>query len=119
MAKIKSHPITITIDTEVDDSVASGTLEVSGTLRGIVCDGSADMTGATYTLAITDKNGGTVFSRASITKNVTTEIWADKYGGTAEYSPLETPMAGPITVTITSVGNEAADRTFVVYVYFE
>lgn len=118
MAKIKTYPVTMLIDVSADDSVATGSLNVNGTLKGLVLV-APDMTGATYTFAITDEHGATVFTRASITKNVTTTIWSDKYGGNAEYSPLDTPLMGPLTLTLTSVGNEAADRSYSIYIYYE
>lgn len=118
MAKVKTHATTMLIDQSVEDSIATGTLDVNGTLKGLVIV-APDMTGATYTFEITDEHGATVFTRASIAKNATTTIWSDKYGGNAEYSPLDTPLMGPLTLTLTSVGNEVADRSFSVYIYYE
>lgn len=46
-------------------------------------------------------------------------IWADKYGGSAEYRPLHTPLNGPVTITITSPSAEEEARNFTVFVYYE
>lgn len=75
----------------------------------------------TLTAAITDKNGLTVFSRASLAENTTTTIWADKYNelGTTivEGKLLRTPMLGPVTFTLTP--SAATHGTFNIYVYYE
>jgi|SRR3989304_1385742 len=114
-----SYAVKVLIDVSGDDTVGSATVSTDfGTLRGIVAT-APNTVGTTFTLGITDKNGGTVFSRASIPENDTTSIWSDKYGGASEYSPLNNPMLGPIIITVTSSGTEVADQTYTVYLYYE
>lgn len=75
----------------------------------------------TYTLAITDRYGMAVFSRASLAEGATSTIWADKYNELSttkvEGALLRTPLVGPVTVTVTS--SAATSGTFYVYVYYE
>lgn len=75
----------------------------------------------TYTVSITDKNSMTVFSRATLAEGTTSTIWADKYDeiGTTivESKLLRTPLAGPVTITITA--SAATTGTFHTYIYFE
>jgi len=49
----------------------------------------------------------------------TSTVWADLYGGTNEYKPLNNPVSGPMDVVLTVSGNEAYDRDFTVYIYYE
>lgn len=66
-------------------------------------------------VAITESKSLQVFGKGASTVT----IFADKYGGTAVYTPLKTPMSGPITITLTSTATETQDRTFTVYIYYE
>ena len=117
-----TYAVPITISS--GDTAASATLvPVHGFLRGISATAGAMDASDTYTVAITDVNGITVFSRASLAESATTTIWADKYNelGTTkvEGELLNTPLAGPVTVTVTaSAQQDDADVSYTIYIYY-
>jgi hypothetical protein len=119
MSRIKTYTVPLTIADE-STTISATLVPVTGILRGLAVTAGALDSSDTYTVAITDKHGITVFTRGTLAESSTTTIWADKYGGTAEYQPLCTPIAGPVTVTITASAeqNDAA-VAFIVYLYFE
>jgi len=122
MSKLKSYTVPLTILDESTVIAATG-VPVTGFLRGLAVTAGSMDSSDTYTIAITDQNGITVFSRASLAESSTTTIWADKYNELSttivEGKLLNTPMAGPVTVTITASAeqNDAAVE-FSVYIYY-
>lgn len=118
MVGIKTYPITVTIVR--GDTSATESVPVSGYLRGVSVTAGAMQDGSTYTVAITDKYGMTVYSKGSLSPSQTTTNWGDLYGGTTAVHPLEVPMAGPVDVVITA--NKAqnnADAVCTVYLYYD
>jgi hypothetical protein len=123
MSKLKAYTVPLTID-QGSSSDSATLVPVTGYLKGIAVTAGAMDGSDTYTVAITDKYGITVFSRGSLAESSTTTIWADKYNelGTTkvEGALLNTPMSGPCTVTITaSATQDDADVDYIVYIYFE
>ena len=116
--KLNSYTVPLTIVDESTAISATG-VPVTGFLRGLAVTAGALDSSDTYTVTITDQNGVTVFTRGSLAESSTTAIWADKYGGTNEYTPLCIPMAGPVTVTITAdeEQNDAA-VDYITYIYY-
>ncbi len=120
---LKTYKVALTVDQ--GSSSDSATVPVTGYLRGLYCSaGAMDDDTQTYTVAITDEHGATVFSKASLAQNANTAIWADKYNelGTTrvEGDLLNTPMAGDITLTLTtSLAQYDAAVNYTVVVYYE
>lgn len=119
--KTYTVPVTIsrngTADTESD-------VPVSGYLKGISVTAGAMEDGSTYTVAIKDKHGMAVYSKSSMTPGTTTTVWADKYNelGTTktEGELLNTPMAGPIDVTVTASATQGhMSVAYSVYIYYD
>lgn len=81
---------------------------VNGLVRAIYIN-APDLTSSdTYTFALVgSKTGQTLYSKASLVKNTQTNILID-----ANNYPLQIPIDGACTVTITSSGAEGAARTF-------
>ena len=119
MVGIKTYTVPVTIS-RGDTSVTSSDVPVSGYLKGVSVTAGTMEDGSTFTVAITDKNGMTVYSKASLTPGTTTTNWADLYGGTTAVHPLEVPMAGPVDVAITaSKAQNNADVSCSVYLYYD
>ena len=123
MSKLKTYTVPLTI-AKAGTSISATGVPVSGYLKGIAVTAGAMDGSDTYTVSITDKHGITVFSRASLAESSTSTIWADKYNelGTTkvEGELLSTPMAGPVTVTVTaSAAQDDAAVAYSVYIYFE
>lgn len=118
MGKIYSYPFAVTIADE-STAITSDSVPITGTLRGISCTAGAMDASDTYTFAIKDKHGITVFSRATLAESSTTNIWADANGAT-ELTPLARPMVGNVTITITASAeqNDAA-VDYSGYIYYE
>lgn len=117
-----TYTVPVTIADEGTSAAVTG-VPVEGFLRGVAVTAGAMDGSDTYTVAITDKHGITVFSRASLAESTTSTIWADKYNelGTTkvEGELLNTPMAGPVTVTITaSAAQNDAAVSYTVYIYY-
>lgn len=114
---LKTYTIPLTI-VRGDTSVTKNVL-VNGYLKGVSVTTGAMQDGSTYTIAITDKHGMTVYSKASLAHSSTVTNWADLYGGSTAVHPLEIPMAGPVDVTITT--SKAQNNSYVactVYLYY-
>jgi len=117
---LKTYKVALTIDRYSSSDSAS--VPITGYLKGLFCTAGAMDDGDTYTVAITDEHSATVFSRASLAGNTTTTIWADKYNELSttkvEGALLNTPMAGDITLTVTSSSQQdvaAVDYTVAIY----
>ena len=123
MSKLKSYTVPITIADEGTSAEAT-LVPVTGYLKGVSVLAGAMDGSDTYTVAITDENGATVFSRATLAEGVRTTIWSDKYNelGTTivEGKLLNTPMAGPVTVTVTaSAAQNDAAVAYAVTLYYD
>lgn len=118
MVGVKTYTIPVTIVR--GDTSATVEVPVSGYLKGVSVTAGAMQDGSTYTVAITDKNGMTVYSKGSLSPNQTTTNWGDLYGGATAVHPLEVPMAGPVNVVITaSKAQSNADVVSTVYLYYD
>lgn len=102
---IQRYKISLTILSGTTNIVSSA-LPLNGLLRGISVSAPA-MTGASYTAAVKDADGFTVYSKSGITPNALTSAYID-----ANNQPLQLPLSGGHTITLTSAGTEAADRAF-------
>lgn len=104
--KLSRNPYTVTIDFSEDTTV--GTLagvSLNGILRGILLD-VPDLTGTTtLTFTITDESGYTVYTKASIAENQKTALYVD-----ANNIPLELPLVGSHTLTVTASNAQGADQ---------
>ena len=123
MSKLKSYAFVATIADE-GTSIVTSDVPVTGYLKGVAVTAGAMDASDTYTITIADKNGVTVFSRASLAESTTSVIWADKYNelGTTivDGHLLNTPMAGPVDVTITaSAAQNDAAVEYTVFIYYE
>jgi hypothetical protein len=81
--------------------------QLNGLLRGIIVTAPVLTSSNTYTVTIKDVDGNTIYSKASLVANTTTGAFVD-----ANNQPLQLPLSGAHTITITSSGTEGADRTF-------
>lgn len=103
----------------VAPQIASGeqsgesSVELSGFLVGILIS-APDLTGANYSITITDSDDFQLFTQASLTKNQATQIYKD-----ADNMPLRLPAGGTYTVTVNSGSNEASDRDFAIKLLME
>lgn len=81
---------------------------VSGLIRAIYINAPALTSSDTYTVTITGPlTGQTLFTKASLVAAAKTNILID-----ANNYPLQIPIEGACTVTITSSGTEGAQRSF-------
>lgn len=82
--------------------------ETNGILRGIAVS-APQMTEATYTIAIKDGNsfGHTLFTSGNLNKNAVSSVFLFDAN-----NPLEIPLTGLSTLSVTSAGAEGAARTF-------
>lgn len=122
MSKLLTNTVPITID-QLASSGSATLVPVSGYLKGVSVLAGAMDGSDTYTVAITDKIGATVFSRATLAEGSRSTIWADKYNELSttkvEGSLLNTPMAGPVTVTVTaSAQQDDASVDYKVTIYY-
>jgi len=113
--RIIKHKLKVTIDVSANATTAtSDSFPMNGILKGIAIV-APDLDGTnTYTVTLKDADDSiTVFERASLTENTTTAIFLD-----SNNRPLELPLHGNMTVTITSSGTETADREFTIIIYY-
>ena len=121
--KTYAVPLTLVAGT-ASIATATKSVPVSGYLKGVSVTAGAMDGSDTYTVAIADNYGITVFSRATLAESSTSTIWSDKYNelGTTivDGHLLDTPLAGPVTVTITaSAQQDDANESYTVYIYYE
>lgn len=80
----------------------ANTASLNGKIRGIVAN-VPQLTGVTtITLAITDQDGATVYSKAAIAENAVTGFYID-----ANNYPLQIPVAGVLTLTVTQTNAQS------------
>jgi len=116
---LRTYAVPLTID-RGDTSVTGSDVSVSGYLKGVSVTAGDMQDGSTYTIAVADKNGMTVYSKGSLSPSQTTTNWADLYGGSTAVHPLEIPMVGPVDVTITAdKAQNNADVSCTVYLYYD
>lgn len=103
------------IDQSADaDQIITSAFELNGLLRGILIT-SPDLDDTdTFSITIKDADGYTIFTRASLAESTLHNIFTD-----TNNHPLQLPLTGNHTVTITASGDQAADRTFVVKLLVE
>lgn len=89
----------------VADGQTVGTIDtgsINGLIRGITAN-VPQLTGATtITLAITDANGATVYSKAAIAENAVFSAYLD-----ANNFPLQIPINGVLTLTVTQTNAQS------------
>jgi hypothetical protein len=113
--KIKriTKPLTLAYETDADTII--GTVEINGIFRGAsITVPNMDYSNGTVTATITNAEGGTVWSKASIAEGATTSVFID-----SNNYYFQQPLYGTQTLTITANTGQTADREFVFYVYYE
>lgn len=88
-------------------TTASVSTAFNGLLRGIQVNAPDLDSTNTYTLALTDQDGYTTYSKASIAENSRYTAFVD-----ANNQPLQLPLSGTYSVAITTSGTQTADRAF-------
>lgn len=78
------------------------TAELNGLIVGILANIPQCTGTTTVTLAITDADGFTVYSKATIAENAKTAAFVD-----ANNHPLKLPVAGVLTLTITQTNAQS------------
>lgn len=107
---IQRYKATLVIDVSEDAAViVSAPREFNGRLVGVIPTAPNLDDSDTYTVAIKDVDGNTIYSKASLAESVASPQFVD-----ANNHPLRLPMSGNHTITITASGDQAADRTFTV-----
>lgn len=102
-------PGTIIDQSEDADQIITSAFAVNGILKGILIT-SPDLDDTdTFTITLKDAGGYTIFTRGTLAEGTLLGIFTD-----ANNFPLELPLSGNHTITITTSGDQAADRTFVV-----
>ena len=96
--------ITIAAD---DDEIVSSTFELNGILKGFEIDPPDLDDTDTFTITLKNAQGGTVFTKASIPEIAPIGIYTD-----ANNRPIEVPLHGNYTLTITASSAQAANRQF-------
>jgi hypothetical protein len=95
----------------VADGQTVGTINtdsLNGLIRGIIAN-VPQLTGTTtITLAITDQDGATVYSKASIAENAKTGAYID-----ANNYPLQIPVSGVLTFTVTQTNAQSGAASVV------
>ena len=94
------------------------TMEVNGVVEQIAVAVNDNTGNRTATVTITDENGATLFTKASIAENATTTYFARSYKATqdADFNPFL--AVGTLTATITPSGDPGASgMTVDVYLY--
>lgn len=88
---------------------ADATNSLHGVLKGIHANVPQLDGTTTVTVAITDADGFTVFSKAAIAENAKTPIYVD-----ANNQPLSIPVSGNHTITVTASGAQSGGNDTVV-----
>lgn len=99
-------------------SAVAKTMEVNGIVEQIAVKINDNTGNRTGTVVITDANGATLFSKASIAENATTTYFARSYKSTqdADFNPCI--AVGTLTATITPSGDPGASgMTVDVFLY--
>lgn len=103
MAKfqIQRYKTTLTI-ADGGTTATSSAVELNGLLKGITVVAPALTGSNTLTVAIKDADGTTIYSKASIAESATATAFVD-----ANNHPLQLPLSGNHTITVTSSGTES------------
>lgn len=115
--KIQRYTTTVTIpqnqDTEDSELIGAGGLandQLNGILKGFTVV-APNLTGSAFTLYLLGQRGETLFSKASMTKGVTTHVNQD-----ANNRPLEIPLAlqgvAPVRIKSTGTPDASGELTF-------
>lgn len=88
-------------------SIVGAAVALNGRLLGVITTAPALTSSNTYTVAVKDADGNTIYSKASLAANAVTTAFID-----ANNQPLRLPLSGAHTITLTSSGTEGADRAF-------
>jgi hypothetical protein len=88
-------------------TTASVSTNLNGLLRGVQVNAPDLDSTNTYTVTITDQDGYTTYTKASIAENSRYTAFID-----ANNQPLQLPLTGTYGVAITTSGAQAAGRAF-------
>jgi hypothetical protein len=112
---IKKYALPLTLTITSNDHIITGTVVLNGTFKGAsITVPALSYTGGTVTATITNEEGGTVWTKASIAESTTTSIFAD-----ANNQYFRQPLSGTQTLKIETSTGQSANRNFVFYVYYE
>lgn len=104
---IQRSKTTLVLAYATNATTISASVGLNGLLRGIqVLAPDLDSTN-TYSITITDADGFTIYTKASLTENTRTTAYVD-----ANNQPLQLPLSGTHTITIVTSGSQTTDRTF-------
>ena len=94
------------------------TMQVNGIVEQIAVAVNNNTGNRTGTVTITDENGATLFTQASIAENATTTYFARSYKATqdADFNPFL--AVGTLTATITPSGDPGASGMTVDVIFF-
>lgn len=113
VGKIKRVEFPLTIANN-GTTISSAFVGLFGILRGLKVK-IPDLTSSnTITVSITDEDGKTVYSKASVAENTTTFVFVD-----ANNYALLIPLAGQYKVTVLSSGTETGAKACLVGLYIE
>jgi hypothetical protein len=102
-------PGTVIDQSEDADEIVTDEFQLNGLLKGLLIT-SPDLDDTdTFTISLKDADGYTIFTRGTLAEGTVFNIYTD-----TNDHPLEIPLSGSHTITITASGDQAADRTFVV-----
>lgn len=103
MSKFKMQRYSVSIAIADGQTVGTATdVPLNGILKGVLVDAPQLDGAVTLTVAITDVDGFTVFSKASIAENAKTATYLD-----TNSRPLELPLSGNHTITVTASGAQS------------
>lgn len=95
-------------------SQAGTAVKLNGLLKGVSVTAPDLDNSDTYTVSIADDYSVTIYNDAGLAENSTTTKFVD-----SNNYPLERPLRGDITVTITASGAQASARSFTVVLYVQ
>ena len=99
--KIQRYKSTLTI-ADGQTSASESSVALNGILKGLLVNAPNLDGSVTLTVTITDADSFTVYSKSSISENTKTAIYLD-----ASNNPLEIPLSGNHTITITASGSQS------------
>ncbi len=112
-----SFNLTIADDSTAISSDTGGVAVPAGTLVAVGSLSTAMDSSDTYTVKIVDAYGATIYDVGSKAEEVNVFDASSAYGAT-QVTPLEIPIVGPVTLTVTaSAQQDDAAVDFIIYLY--